>query len=176
MTHALDARKPTSTGVNVLPHEIAARLGTNKQATPQFVEPPAIIAQAAAAQNSPRTTADIIRVMVQVRDERRSISKRDKELVDQWDELKAQLLARMKEQGEDINSISSKTHTATKTADPVPVVDDWDRFYDWLWETKSWHLMQRRIAVGAFREIIDSGGEIPGLHATDKVDISLTAR
>lgn len=160
----------------MLPHEIAARLGTSKPAAPQLVEPPAIIAEAEATQNSPRTIADIIRAMVEVRDERRTIAKRDKELVSQWDELKAQLLAKMKEQGEDINSISSKTHTATMTKDPVPVVDDWDQFYDWLWETKSWHLLQRRIAVGAFREIIDSGGEIPGLHATDKVDISLTAR
>jgi len=164
----------------VLPHEIAARLGTSKQPptqpAPQLVEPPAMIAEAQAAQSSPTTIADIIRAMVEVRDERRSIAKRDKELVAKWDEFKAQLLAKMKAQGEDINSISSKTHTATKTKDPVPVVDDWDQFYDWLWETKSWHLLQRRIAVGAFREIIDSGGEVPGLHATDKVDISLTAR
>jgi hypothetical protein len=166
----------TSTGVNVLPHEIAARLGTSKHAVPQVVEPPAIIAQAEAAQNSPRTIADIIRAMVEVRDERRSLARRDKELVAEWEVLRDQLLAKMKEQGEDINSISSRTHTATKTKDPVPVVDDWDTFYDWLWETKSWHLLQRRIAVGAFREVIDSGGEIPGLHATDKVDISLTAR
>lgn len=166
----------TLIGANVLPHEIAARLCTSKQAAPQLVEPPAFIAQAEPVKGSPKTTADIIRAMVEVRDERRTIAKRDKELVAKWDEFKAQLLARMKEQGEDINSISSKTHTATKTADPVPVVDDWDQFYNWLWETKSWHLLQRRIAVGAFREIIDSGGEIPGLHATDKVDISLTAR
>jgi len=160
----------------VLPHEIAAHLGTNKQAAPQIVEPPPFIAQAETAQGSPRKTAHIIRDMVQVRDERRSIAKRDKELIAQWDELKAQLLAKMKEQGDDISSISSKSHTATKTADTVPIVDDWDQFYQWLWETKSWHLMQRRIAVGAFREVIDSGGEIPGLRPDEKVDISLTAR
>jgi hypothetical protein len=160
----------------VLPHEIAARLGTSKNPAPQVAEPPPIIAKAEATQSSPKTTADIIRGMVDVREERRTIAKRDKELVAMWGELRSQLLAKMREQGDDINSISSRSHNATKTVDIVPIVDDWDKFFQWLWETKSWHLMQRRIAVGAFQEVIDSGGSIPGVRPDDKVDISLTAR
>ena len=133
--------------------------------------------QAQAAQkNSPKTTADIMRLMLRVRDRRRKVNKIDQQLIAQWDELKGLLLGRMKEQGDDINAISSRTHTATKTSETVPVVDDWDEFFEWLWETKSWHLLQRRIAVKAFREVIESGGAVPGLRPTDKIDISLTAR
>ena len=60
----------------MLPHKIAARLGTSKpaamQPAPQLVEPPAIIAEAEADRSSPTTIADIIRAMVEVRDERRN--------------------------------------------------------------------------------------------------------
>lgn len=109
--------------------------------------------------------------MVEVRDERRAIANRDKELVEEWNSLEGALMQRLEEQGMDRASAPAGTATITETL--LPQVEDWDAFYTYIDETSSWHLLQRRVATAAFRELHQSGEEVPGLSPYTKRSISL---
>ena len=123
----------------------------------------------------PQTTGEIIARMFEIRKERKEISTKDKQLIAEWERWEEAIKSKLKEQGDDVISISSTLGTATLTSTEVPSVDDWDAFYDWIWETRSFHLLQRRVAANAFRELHEAGQAIPGVRAVDKKDISLTA-
>jgi hypothetical protein len=123
----------------------------------------------------PRTIGEIMARMFEIRKERKEISTKDKALIKEWEGYEETLTAKMKEQGEDFVSISSTLGTATITSTDVANVDDWDAFYAWIKETDSFHLLQRRVASNAFRELHEAGEVVPGVRAVPKKDISLTA-
>ncbi len=56
----------------------------------------------------------------------------------------------------------------------VANVDDWELFYEWLYQTKSGHMLERRVANIAFREMMELGEDVPGLEPFTKKTISLT--
>ena len=123
-------------------------------------------------ENSPiRPTSAIIQALVTCRDERRRIADRDKELVSVWKTLEEELLNRLDEQG--MLQGKSVAGTATITETIVPNVVDWDALQDHIKETGDFHLLQKRPAAAAFRELHASGEEIPGMEAFNKRTISL---
>ena len=122
-------------------------------------------------QNQPPTTKEIVKRMVDVRDERRKISARDKELIDEWRSLETELLLRLDEQGVEKASTTDGTASIIKTV--LPQVTDWDEFYKWMIKEDSLHLLQRRPAAAAFRELNDSGVKIAGVEPYTKREIGL---
>jgi hypothetical protein len=54
-------------------------------------------------------------------------------------------------------------------------VIDWDRVYNYILRNKAFHLMQKRISDGAFRELLESrkGKSIPGIDKFNKKGINL---
>lgn len=134
----------------------------------------AVASALAGEKNSPKSLGAIIDRMTVVRDERRTIAARDKVLVEEYDDLEAQLIARLK--AEETDSGSSKVATATLSVTPIPVVDDWDAYYAYMRETDSLHLLQRRVAVGALNELKDAGTIPPGVRFIEKESISLRAK
>lgn len=119
----------------------------------------------------PPTTAELITQMVAVRDERRKISSRDKELVEDWRSLELTLLTRLDEQGMEKATAGAGTVSINETI--LPQVEDWDAFYAYMVETDSLHLLQRRPAAAAFREMNDSGQTIPGVSPYTQRSIGL---
>lgn len=117
------------------------------------------------------TTSDIIAKMAEVRDERRRIATRDKELVAEWRNLEMELLTRLDEQGMLKASTSDGTASITETV--LPQVVDWDAVYNHIQETGDFFLLQKRPAAAAFRELHQSGQAIPGIEAYTKREISL---
>ena len=63
----------------------------------------------------------------------------------------------------------------------VPHVSDWDKFYQWMRTEDTVDMLQKRVAVGAFREYIDDLDDdgkpkrIPGVRADKIVKPTLTA-
>lgn len=110
----------------------------------------------------PLTTAEIVEKMVAIRDERRRISARDEELIEAWRSLELELMTRLDEQG--METASTKAGTAGINETTLPQVVDWDAFYDHIRETDSFYLLQKRVAASAYREILESGDEVPGLE------------
>jgi len=121
--------------------------------------------------DQPVTTADLVKRMVEVRDERRRISSADKELVAEWRSLEMELLTRLDEQG--MEKASTADGTASISEVVLPQVVDWDAFYAYMVEEESLHLLQRRPAAAAFRELNDSGFTIPGVEPYTQRSIGL---
>ena len=63
--------------------------------------------------------------------------------------------------------------TASITETIVPVVDDWDAFYDHILQTEGFHLLERRPASRAYRELLEAGEDVPGLRPFTKHNLSL---
>lgn len=123
------------------------------------------------AENQPLTTKQIVKRMIEVRDERRRISIRDQELIDEWRSLELELLVRLDEQGMEKASTEDGTASISKTV--LPQVVDWDEFYKYMIENEALYLLQRRPAAAAFRELNDSGQKVPGVEPYTQRTIGL---
>jgi hypothetical protein len=122
--------------------------------------------------SSPETpTSAIITEMSDVREERRRIAARDKELIARWRTLEMELLTRLDEQGMLKASTASGTASITETV--LPQVVDWDAVYAHIQESGDFFLLQKRPAAAAFRELHQSGVTIPGMEVYTKREISL---
>jgi len=117
------------------------------------------------------TTSAIMAKLNEIRDERRRIADRDKELIDQWKTLEMEFIVRLDEQG--MLKASTSVGTASITEAVVPQVVDWDAVYEHIAETGDFYLLQKRPAAAAFRELHASGITIPGMEAYTKRSISL---
>lgn len=119
----------------------------------------------------PLATSAIIQKMADIRDERRRIADRDKELVAEWRTLEMELITRYEEQG--VQKATTDAGTASITEMVVPQVVDWDAVYEHIKETGDFYLLQKRPAAAAFRELHEGGIEVPGIQPYTKKTISL---
>lgn len=119
----------------------------------------------------PLATSAIIQKMADIRDERRRIADRDKELVAEWRALEMELITRYEEQG--VQKATTDAGTASITEMVVPQVVDWDAVYEHIKETGDFYLLQKRPAAAAFRELHEGGIEVPGIQPYTKKTISL---
>lgn len=117
------------------------------------------------------TTGNIVKRMIEVRDERRTIASRDKDLIVEWKSLESELILRLDDQG--MESAKTAAGTASISETILPNVVDWDAFYTYMKEEDALHLLQRRPSAAAFRELNDSGMTIPGVDAYTQRTIGL---
>lgn len=117
------------------------------------------------------TMAQLVERMVEVRDERRRISSRDKELVDEFRSLESEVLIQLDEQG--MEKASTPAGTASINETVLPQVTDWDAFYQYMIDNDSLHLLQKRPAAAAFRELNESGEVINGVEPYTQRTIGL---
>lgn len=89
-------------------------------------------------------------------------------------QIQAQIMDMLDKQG--ITSSRGKVATASITSSTKPTVDEtsWKKVYDYIHKHKAFHLLQKRIAVEAWRELHESGIKVPGIVADDIKDLSLT--
>ncbi len=121
--------------------------------------------------DQPLTAAQIVEKMVTIRDERRSISSRDKELVEEWRKYELDLMKILAEQGMEKVSTPSGTASINKTI--LPQVVDWDEFYQYIVDNDAFHMLQKRPAAAAFRELQEAGEEVAGVIPYEKTEIGL---
>lgn len=55
-----------------------------------------------------------------------------------------------------------------------PQVENWDLFYAHIAKTKSWDLLQRRVATGAIKERWENKKQVPGVIVFPIVSVSVT--
>jgi hypothetical protein len=119
----------------------------------------------------PLTTGAIIAKMVEIRDEKRRLKEREKELTEEWRTIEMEFLVRLDEQG--MKKASTDDGTASITEVVLPQVTDWDAVYEHIRETGDFYLLQKRPAAAAFRELNDADIAVPGIEAYTKRSISL---
>lgn len=120
------------------------------------------------------TLDELIDDLTRIRAERKRIAKLDEDLVEEWRAAEGALIARLDAQK--VNRVSTDSATATITEDDVPMVIDWDVVWDYIIANHASHLMQRRIATAAWRELKDAGIPTPGIDVYKKREISLRKR
>lgn len=117
------------------------------------------------------TLGKLIDRMLELRDQRSEISKQDKALKEEFDQLEDLVLAKLREQ--DAVKGSSTHGTATISEITVPTIENWDSFESYIYDNKAFYLLERRPSGAAFRELYQQGEEIPGLKPFTKYSISL---
>lgn len=106
-------------------------------------------------------------------DERAELNAQSKELTRQMEELEPVLLGRLEELG--IDSAKGKCASVRVEVNTIPVVEDWDEFYQYIGETDSWYLLERRPTMKAYQEIVAAGVEVPGVRPYVKRSITTRA-
>lgn len=117
------------------------------------------------------TTADLIAKLVDIREEKRKIKAREKELNEEWRSLELEALIRLDDQGMD--KASSKRGTISVGENILPQVVDWDAFGEHIIENDALYLLQRRPAAAAYRELLESGETVPGVEPYTQRSINL---
>lgn len=112
--------------------------------------------------DQPLTMAQVIEKLVNIREERRRISARDKELVEEWRKIEFEALTRLDDQGMEKASVAD-VGTISINETILPQVQDWDEFYKYIVENDAFHMLQKRPAAAAFRELNESGEEVAGV-------------
>lgn len=128
-----------------------------------------------AEESDPLTVRELVEQLVEIRDERSHISEKDKILGDRFRAIETVLMAKLDEQGMKRATVDGVA-TATLTEVVLPQVRDWDAVYEYILRTDSMHLLQKRPAAAAFRELIDAGESVPGIDPYTKRSISLRKR
>jgi hypothetical protein len=115
--------------------------------------------------------SDIIDEMFKLREQKRELDAQSKEVGKQYEALALRFAEAARAAGTDYarGSLAS----ASITTQLVPQAKDWDEIYDWIRENDAMYLLHRRIASAAWKELLDSGEEIPGIEAYEKEGVSL---
>ncbi len=76
-------------------------------------------------------------------------------------EKEAALLGRLNDEGLSSATGTLGTVSVREALEPAP--EDWPAFYSWMEKTRSWEMLQKRIAVLAWRERVENGEQVPGI-------------
>lgn len=55
----------------------------------------------------------------------------------------------------------------------VPTVGNWEKFYEHIYQTRSFDLLQRRVSDAAVKERWENNEQIPGVEVFNSVNVSL---
>lgn len=92
----------------------------------------------------------------------------------QLKEVEYKLLNKMKEQG--IRTTGNDFANVTYVSKELPNVEDWDAFYDYIYQNNAGYLLQRRPSAKALEELVRLEGDVPGITFFTKESVSIRAR
>ena len=121
----------------------------------------------------PKTIGESADALKKLRDQRKELDAQSNALKEQEDALEQHIIGLLK-----VNKLTSgRGILAQATISPliVPKVIDWDKLHAYIAKTKNWSLLQRRIGVTAWRELLDDKKLVPGTEAEKIEQLSLTA-
>ena len=118
-----------------------------------------------------RPTGSMIDEMFNLREERKKLEVEIKKINEKMTLTEAELIQKL--DAEETSMGRGKSASASITKSEVPMVEDWDTFGQYLINNEMLYLLQRRVAVRAFRELKEAGETIPGTTTFPKRTISL---
>ena len=114
---------------------------------------------------------EVLGRLKEIRDERRELSRHDKELKDEFDQLKIVMIGKLTEQG--VTRAANDEVTAVLTKTLVPQVHDRAAVEKYIYENDALYLMKFELKAAAYRELLQAGTEIPGTSPFEKIDLNL---
>lgn len=97
--------------------------------------------------------------------------------VDAMKSEEASLRSRILEELDDIGLAKASGAMATcgVTMSIQPMVEDWDKVHEWIREHNRFDMLQKRLSIVAWRDLVQDSGElVPGTLVTEVRDVSLT--
>lgn len=70
--------------------------------------------------------------------------------------------------------IGSSEGTISYSKKPVPTAKDWEKVYAYIYKHKAGFLLEKRISVSAFRELLENGKTIPGVEKFERESLSVS--
>jgi hypothetical protein len=116
---------------------------------------------------------ELIEQLVEIRRKRTDIASQDSELSKQSSQLEADIMHLMSEVGT-TKAATETGHSVVMAKKSVPVITDWDAFYSYVQQTKSFDLLHKRLSTTAFKDRAENGEQIPGSSITELWGITLT--
>ena len=113
---------------------------------------------------------DLLAETAKVRNQIKVVQSEEKLLKSQQRELESQISIRMQEQG--LDKISNDICTISLKNEIVPTVEDWDQLHEHIIKTNQFELLQKRMSATAYRELIASGIDVPGVKSTELTRIN----
>lgn len=120
----------------------------------------------------PKTIGACADVLYTTRMERLTVNRTANEMEEYEKAIKEHLIKTVSKK-DSKGAIGKVAKAVIDTAD-VPVVHDWEAFYKYIWKTKSFHLLQRRLSEDAIAEIWAAGKQVPGVKAFTVTKVSVT--
>lgn len=96
-----------------------------------------------------------------LREDKRELEKQVKEISSEMSALESELIDQM--DAEETTKSAGKAASVSITKSVVPAVENWDVFYEFIREHNYFHMLERRPAVLACREMFEHNGQIPGV-------------
>jgi predicted nuclease of restriction endonuclease-like RecB superfamily len=122
-----------------------------------------------------QSTGSMIDAMWAVREEKRELEVRIKELNEKLETYEADLTAKLAAEG-----MAKATGTRATVSISESVVAsfprgdaDWKLFYAYIKKTGYFHLLHRRVSDEAYRELLTSGKQVPGITPFTKKRLNL---
>ena len=113
---------------------------------------------------------DLLAETAKVRKQIKVVQSEEKVLKSQQRELESQISIRMQEQG--LDKISNDICTISLKTEVVPTVEDWDSLHEHITETNQFELLQKRMSATAYRELVATGFDVPGVKSTELTRIN----
>lgn len=109
-----------------------------------------------------------------LREHKRALEAELKDVRQEIEEAEQNVMEMLKQNGVTMSAGEHATVSITETV--VPAVEDWDAFYEHIMQTGDFHLLERRPASRAYRELLESGEDVPGLRPFTKRNLSLRSK
>ena len=119
-----------------------------------------------------QTLETLITEYQRIRAQRQELSKTDKALKEQLDEIELQLMVALDKTGLD-NATVRGVGQVIKSQEIVPNITDWDDFNASARDNDMLYLFQRRLNATAYRELLAQGVEVRGREPTTVTKITV---
>ncbi len=109
--------------------------------------------------------------LYQLREEYRALNRRIKEIKQAMSDLEDAIIADMDSMELKMTRVGRASATISEVT--VPTVEDWDAAYQYILENEAPHLLERRVASTAWRELYEAGELVPGTKPFVRRTLSL---
>ena len=117
---------------------------------------------------------DLIDRLYDLKAQKRDLNKAIKELDEEAGVIEKCLILKIKEQG--VCGLHSNRASATISTSTFGSIEDYEAFEQYIIETNSLFLLQRRLSTTAYADLKAAGESVPGIKDFEKVTLSMRKR
>lgn len=107
------------------------------------------------------TLADLANRRDALRERKRELDAEVKDIEKSLAANELEIIERLDDMG--VNKFAVGKLSFSISENIVGNVEDWDQVYDYIKSNSAFHLVQRRLANAAYKELLDMGEELPGV-------------